>query len=62
MSRLILLVSLVFSTSIFADTYDMDFDSQVSKLTAKAESVGNDLKVESVGVEDLEAMRLRIEG
>lgn len=62
MSRLILLVSLVFSTSIFADTYDMDFDSQVSELTAKAESLGNDLQVESVGVEDLEAMRLRIEG
>ncbi|MBH47284.1 MAG: hypothetical protein CME71_03845 [Halobacteriovorax sp.] len=62
MGRLILAAMMMISLPVFADTYNSDFNAQIENLTAKAESVGKDIKVESVGVEDLEAMRVRVEG
>lgn len=62
MGRLILAAAMMISLPVFADTYNSDFNAQIENLTAKAESVGKDVKVESVGVEDLETMRHRIEG
>ena len=62
MGRLILAAVMMISLPVFADTYNSDFNAQIENLTAKAESVGKDIKVESVGVEDLETMRHRIEG
>ena len=62
MGRLVLAAMMMISLPVFADTYNSDFNTQIENLTAKAESVGKDIKVESVGVEDLEAMRVRVEG
>lgn len=62
MGRIILAVSMLVTVPVFADTYDTDFQAQVKELTAKVETIGDDLKIENVRIEDLEAMRLRVEG
>lgn len=47
---------------VHADVYDANFDSQVKELAAKAQEVGKDVNVQSIGIEDLESARQRIEG
>ncbi len=62
MGRIILAVSFLVTAGVQADTYDADFAAQIKKLTIKVEAVGDDIQVKKVGVEDLEAMLLRVEG
>lgn len=53
---------LVVMSAAHADVYVANFDSQVKELAAKAKEVGKDINVQSIGIEDLESARQRIEG
>lgn len=50
------------SFSVFADTYEANFDKQIEQIAIKANEVGKKLQVETMGIEELEVMRQRVEG
>lgn len=62
MSRAIFISLILMSAPVLSQTYSQDFTEQIEQLKIKASAVSEDLNVESMGVENLEAMRLRIEG
>lgn len=62
MGRIILAVSFLVTVGVQAETYDADFAAQVKELATKVEAISDDIQAKAVGVEDLEAMRLRVEG
>lgn len=61
MSRFILLMTIFFSAHAFADTYEANFDNQIAELTQKSSEISKEIKVQELGIEDLETMRQIIE-
>ncbi len=62
MSRFILVVAIFCSAQAYSNTYDKSFEKQVAQITAKTLEVTKEVKVQELGIEDLETMRQSIEG